>query len=161
MKCQILFSGKNGKYQFIVCWIFPFSGKGLIDTVESQWQTALRPWKFVRGMGCSSHWGVNHSTRAESKWQWFREIFSIFYTIIAFWVYSLESSHWGNSNECRQHTMSWYKKSSLSICFQKNFIGTQKRVQINHGKRVINVRAMVNESSMFKVLRVDCICLEF
>ena len=33
-------------------------------------------------------------------------IFSIFYTIIVCWVYSLELPRWGNSNEYTQHTIS-------------------------------------------------------
>ena len=36
------------------------------------------------------------------------------------------------------------EKISLYICFlscRKNFVGTQKRVRISHGKRAIGVRA--------------------
>ena len=43
---------------------------------------------------------------------------------------------------------------SLNICFlsyRKNFIGTQKRVRINHGKRAIGVRAIVVRLCLFLV----------
>ena len=33
------------------------------------------------------------------------------------------------------------RKNSLNICFLENFVGTQKRVRISHGKRAIGVRA--------------------
>ena len=34
------------------------------------------------------------------------------------------------------------RKTSLNTCYQKNFVGTEKRVRIIHGKRAICVRAI-------------------
>ena len=45
-------------------------------------------WKFVLDMGSSSHWGLIMTPGR--KWQQFKEFFSIFYTIMVCWVYSLD-----------------------------------------------------------------------
>ena len=71
--------------------------------------------------------------------------------MIVCWVYSLESPRWGDSGEYTQHTIPWYnkkknkKKKTLNIFFLsywKDFVGTEKRVRIVHGKRAIRVRAI-------------------
>ena len=68
----------------------------------------LGPWKFVRGMGSSSHWGqiIAPGQEANDDNLGIRDCFSIFKTIMLCWVYSLESPR-GDSNEYTQHTISW------------------------------------------------------
>ena len=68
-------------------------------------RTSLGPMKFVRDMGSSSHWGLIMAPVQEANSDNLGEIFSIFYTTIVCWVYSLESPRWGDSNEYTQHTM--------------------------------------------------------
>ena len=106
---------------------------------RSMARRVLESWKFVE----KRVWEplrINHSTRLGRKWRLFREI------ILVRWVYSLESHQWIDANEYTQYTISWWnKKISLNICFLrnwKNFLGTQKRVRISHGKWTIGVRAI-------------------
>ena len=98
----------------------------------------------VRDMGSSSHWGLIMTPGQEANGDNL-VIFSSFWTIMVCWVYSIESPQRGDSNEYTQHTiLSYSKKISLNIYFLelwKNFIGTQKRVRISHGKRANGVRA--------------------
>ena len=65
-------------------------------------RTSLGPWKFVRDMGCSSHWELIIAPVQEANGDNLGETFSIFYTIMACWVYSLELPRWGDSNEYTQ-----------------------------------------------------------
>ena len=46
-------------------------------------------------------------------------------------------------------------KISLTICYQKNFLGAQKRVRISQGKRVIDVRAI--EVQLHFILLLLCL----
>ena len=61
-------------------------------------------------------------------------------------VYSLESPHRGDSNECTQHTVYSIKKK-ITLNYPKSavkefFLGTQERVRNSRGKRAISVRAI-------------------
>ena len=58
-------------------------------------------------MGSLSHWELIMAQGQQANGDKFRELFSIFYTIIVFWVYSLELSQSGSSNEYTQHAISW------------------------------------------------------
>ena len=69
-------------------------------------RTSLGPWKFVRDIGSSGHWGWIMTQGQEANGNKLG-VFFIFYTIIVWWVYSLESPRWGDSNEYTQHTISW------------------------------------------------------
>ena len=69
-------------------------------------RTSLGPWKFVRDMGSSSHWGLIMEPVQEANSNNLG-IFSIFYTVIVCWVFSLKSPRWCDSNEYTQHTISW------------------------------------------------------
>ena len=60
-------------------------------------------------------------------------------------VFSLESPHWGDSNENTQYTIFNIKKK-ITLNYPKSaavgfFPGTQEQVRNCHGKRVISVRA--------------------
>ena len=83
------------------------------------------------------------------------DIFSVFYIINVCCVYSLESSHRGNSNECTQHTFAKYKKKiSLNypyIVFGGNPCGL---------KNVFDL-SMVNEPSGFEPLKFYCMLIFF
>ena len=73
-----------------------------------------------------------------------RDIFSIFYNITVWCVFSLESPHRGDSNGYTQYTIFNIKKAnrpklSAAMGFSQ---GTQKRVRNSHGKRAISVRAI-------------------
>ena len=63
-------------------------------------------------------------------------------------LWFVEYTHQNHSNEYTQHTISRknkFKKKSLYICFwsyRKNFLGTQKRNRISHGKGIIGVRVI-------------------
>ena len=74
------------------------------------------------------------------------DIFSIFFNMKVFCVFSLKSPHRGDSNEYTQYTifnvenritLNYLKSAAMGFLFQ----GTQKRVQNSHGKRAISVRA--------------------
>ena len=40
------------------------------------------------------------------------------------------------------HNIQFHDKISVFLSYPKNFVGTQKQVQINHGKQAISVRAI-------------------
>ena len=74
-----------------------------------------------------------------------RNIFSIFYNIKVFCVFTLESPQRGGSNENTQYTIVDIKKK-IALNYPKSaamrfFKGTQKRIRNSHGKRAISVRA--------------------
>ena len=72
-------------------------------------------------------------------------MFSIFFSMKVFCVFSLESPHRGDSYAYTQYTIFnikrkitlSYTKSAAMVCF----LGTQARVLNSHGKRTISVRA--------------------
>ena len=71
-------------------------------------------------------------------------IFSIFFNMQVFCVFSLESTHQGDSNEYTQYTIFNQKKNnkiSPQTAAMGFFQGTLKRVRNRHGKRAISVRA--------------------
>ena len=62
-------------------------------------------------------------------------------------VFTLESSHRGDSNEYTQYTIFQYEKEKhpklFQICSYGIFFqGTQERVRKSHGKQAISVRAI-------------------
>ena len=70
----------------------------------------------------------------------------IFYNMEVCCVFSLESPHWGDSNEYTQYTIFSIKKK-ITLNFPKSaamdfFQGTQERVWNSQGKRAIRVRAI-------------------
>ena len=74
------------------------------------------------------------------------DIFSIFFNMKVFCVFSLESPHRGDSNEYTQYTifnvenkitLNYLKSAAKRFLFQR----TQERVRNSHGKRAISVRA--------------------
>ena len=62
-------------------------------------------------------------------------------------MFSLESPHWGDSNENTQYTVFNIKKK-ITLNYPKSagkeffFLGTQERVRNSRGKRAISVRAI-------------------
>ena len=75
-----------------------------------------------------------------------RDIFSIFFNMKVFCVFSLQSPHQGDSNKYTQYTifnaenkitLNYLKSAAMGFLFQ----GTQERVRNSHGKRAISVRA--------------------
>ena len=57
-------------------------------------------------------------------------------------MFSLESLHLGDSNECTQYTGFNIKKEIISKLQPRDFfLGTQERVRNSRGKRAISVRA--------------------
>ena len=73
-------------------------------------------------------------------------IFSIFFNMKVFCVFSLESPHRGDSNEYTQYTifnvgnkitLNYLKSAAMGFMFQ----GTQERVRNSRGKRAVGVRA--------------------
>ena len=67
------------------------------------------------------------------------DIFSIFFNMKVYCVFSLESPHRGDSNEYTQYTIFNVKKKITLNGFL--FLGTQERVRNSRGKRAISVRA--------------------
>ena len=74
------------------------------------------------------------------------DIFSIFFNMKVFCVFSLESSHRGDSDEYTQYTIFNIKGKPTVIISNLQlwdfFLGTQARVRNSHGKRAISVRAI-------------------
>ena len=74
------------------------------------------------------------------------KIFLIFYNMKVYCAFSLESPHWGDSNEYTQYTVFNIKKkitlNFLNLQPRDYFLGTQERVRNSHGKRAISVRAI-------------------
>ena len=69
----------------------------------------------------------------------------MFYNMKACCVFSLESPHWGDSNEYTQYTLFNIKKK-ITLNYPKSaakgfFLGTQERVRNSRGKRAISDRA--------------------
>ena len=74
------------------------------------------------------------------------DIFSIFFNMKVFCVFSLELPHRDDSNEYTQYTIfnvenkitqNYLKSAAMGFLFQ----GTRERVRNSHGKRAISVRA--------------------
>ena len=73
------------------------------------------------------------------------DIFSIFFNMKVYCVFSLESPHRGDSNEYTQYTIFNMKKENI-LNYPKSaamgfFHGTQERARNSCGKRAIRVRA--------------------
>ena len=69
----------------------------------------------------------------------YRDIFSIFYDIKVYCLFSLESPHQGGSNEYTQYTIFNIRKKKTILNYPKSaamefFQGTQKGVRNSHGK---------------------------
>ena len=56
-------------------------------------------------------------------------------------MFSLESPHRGDSNECSQHTIFNIKKNIPNLQLWHFFIGTHERVRNSRGKGATSVRA--------------------
>ena len=74
-----------------------------------------------------------------------RNIFSIFFNIKVYCMFSLELPHRGDSNDYTQYT-SFVIRKKITQDYPKSaamgfFLGTQERVRNNRGKRAISVRA--------------------
>ena len=71
-----------------------------------------------------------------------RNIFSIFFNMKVYCVFSLESPHRGDSNEYTQYTSFVIRKKIIPKSAAMGFFqGTQERVRNSHGKRAISVHA--------------------
>ena len=75
-----------------------------------------------------------------------RNIFSIFFRMMVYCVFSLESPHRGDSNEYTQNTIFNIKtKELIHNCTKSAAMGflqgTRERVRNSRGKRAISVRA--------------------
>ena len=86
---------------------------------------------------------VNYSARSGSI---IGKIFSIFFNMNVFCVFSLESPHRVDSNEYTQYTI-FNTKRKIDLNYLKSaamgfFPGTQARVKNSHCKRAISVRAI-------------------
>ena len=75
----------------------------------------------------------------------------MFYIINVCCVYSLESPHRGDSNECTQHTFSRYKKK-ISLNYPHIVFGGNPC-----GLKNVFDSFMVNEPSRFELLKFYCI----
>ena len=99
-------SKSKGPNSFV--WIIETLNNWGLKYIHIMARTSFGPWKFVRDMGSSSHWGLIMTPVQEAKSDnlgFF--FFSIFYTMIVCRVYSLELPRWGDSNEYTQHTIPW------------------------------------------------------
>ena len=63
-------------------------------------RTPLEPWKYVRDRGSELMSWSDRQVRRHN-----RDILSIFYDIKVYCMFSLESPHWGDSNEYTQYTI--------------------------------------------------------
>ena len=74
------------------------------------------------------------------------DIFSFFFNMKVYCVFSLDSPHRGDSNEFTQYTIINIKKRIIqfipNLQLWDLLQGTRERVQNNRGKRAISVRAI-------------------
>ena len=112
--------------------------------IYSRTSMARTPWnhenmfetRVVRANECYS---LHHIMRHN------RDIFSIFFDMKVYCVFSLESPHRGDSNEYIQYTIFNVEKK-ITLNYPKSaatgfFQGTQERVRNSRDKRAISVRA--------------------
>ena len=112
-------------------------------------RTAFQSLKFVRDIGCASHWVL---IKAPGQWEDGDNLgkSSILYIIMVYWMYSLESLRVGDSTEYTQNTISWWKKKiSPNICYLEQ--SEEFRKDSKHEFEL----AMVNEPSKFELLMFD------
>ena len=115
-------------------------------------RTPLGPWKLVRDKGSSSQWQLIIAPGQEAK----MDIFSIFLNMKVCCVVSLESPHWGDSNEYTQYTIFKIKKKitlNYPKCATMGFFSLSLKNEFE--------TAMVNESSVFEPLKFYCKPLNF
>ena len=124
-------------------------------------RTSLGPRKSVLDMGSSSHWGLIIAPGQEAN-RYVMDAFSIFYKIITYWEFPLESFRWSESTwflwvQTKYIFMiKWDKKNKKNIklqlkfvflSYRKNFLGNRNRVRITK----------VNKLSVFESLMFYCI----
>ena len=126
----------------LLFWILHYVVYVKITTVELQWLEHL--WNHENMF---ETWVVRAS---EGKsWRQVRkqkrDIFSIFFSMKVYCVFSLESPHEGDPNGCIQYTIFNIKKKITLNCPKSAamwfFPGTEERVRNSRGKRAIRVRA--------------------
>ena len=82
------------------------------------------------------------------------DIFSIFFTMKVYCVFTLESPHRGDSNEYTQYTIFQYENEKHPKLSQFCSYGI-----FSKGHKNVFERAMVNEPSVFEPLKFYCICI--
>ena len=85
-------------------------------------------------------------------WWYNRDVFSIFFNMKVYCVFSLESPQRGNSNEYPQYTISQYKKETHPKLSQICKYGI-----FSKGHKKEFEPAVVNEPSVFEPLKFYCI----
>ena len=108
----------------------------------------MGPWKLVRDRGSSSQWGL---IMRQVRW-YNRDVFSIFFNMKVYCVFSLESPQRGNSNEYTQYTISQYKEENHPKLSQICDYGICSKGPKNEFEP-----AVVNEPSVFEPLKFYCI----
>ena len=88
--------------------------------------------------------------------RWYnRDVFSIFFNMKVYCVFSLESPQRGDSNEYTQYTISQYKKEIIpNLQVWNLFQGASERVRTSRGKKALIVRA--NEVLLYFIVCNSC-----
>ena len=81
------------------------------------------------------------------------DIFSIFFNMKVFCVFSLESPHRGDSNEYTEYTI-----FNVENKITQNYLKSAAMGFCSNGLKNEFETAMVNEPSVFEPLKFDCIC---
>ena len=82
----------------------------------------------------------------------YRDIFSIFFNMKVYRVFSLKSPQWGDSNDYTQYTISQYKKKIIL-----NYSKSATKEFYSKGFKNEFETAMVNEPLVFEPLKFYCI----
>ena len=107
-------------------------------------RTPLGPWKLVRDRCSSSQWGLIIAPSQKHN----RDIFSNFFNMKVCCVYSLESPHWGDSNEYTQYTVFNIKKK-----ITLNYPKYAAKGFFSQGLKNEFETAVENERSVFEPLK--------
>ena len=109
-------------------------------------RTSLGPWKFVRDMGSSSHWGLIMTPVQEANSDNLEKSFRF----STQWL-CVECTHYNRLDEAIlkcTHNIQFHDKIRKNpyifvfLSYWKDFVGAEKRVWIIYGKRAIRVRAI-------------------
>ena len=103
-------------------------------TVELQWLEHL--WDYENLYEAGVVWATEGLLQSQVR-RHYRDIFSIFFNMKVYCVFTLESPQRGDSNEYKTIYYSQYKQKQWDF-----FQGTQERVRNSRRKRAISVRAI-------------------
>ena len=127
-------------------WLVSYALYIPIYSWTSMARTSLRPWKFVRDVGSSSHWGLIMAPVQEANSNNLEKSFQ--FSTQWLYVECTQKNHFDEAILMSTHNIQFHDKIRKNpeifvfLSYWKDFVGTEKRVRIIHGKRAIWVRAI-------------------